>query len=528
MLKKTGLITLILLLTLPILSASTHAQDNGTFSLTIMHTNDTHAAHDPDREGNGGVAREATVVRQIRAEASHSLLLDGGDRFTGSLYHSYYQGIDSARVMVELGFDAMVLGSYEFTHGAQTLADFIEALDFPVVVANVDFSGSSALAGKMQPYTIVEFDSEPVGIIGITRADARVRPIPELEFSDNYVEITQNAIDDLTSQGVNKIILISHLGYFDDLEIATQLTGIDIIVGGDSNTLLSNTHPDAEGPYPAIINSASSDPVAVVQAAQQNRFLGRLDAVFNTEGILVEWSGDAIELTADIEPDPDMEALITELSEPLEIFRAEVIGETQVRLDGSDDDYEICRFEECTMGNLITDAMRESTSAQIAFQNGGGIRASIEIGVITVDHVLQVLPFNNTYVIFELSGIDIIAALENGVSRTEQLEGNGRFLQVSGLRYSWDGSQNIGRRIVSVEVMNEDGSFEPLDPDDIYTVATNDFLYAGADDYTMFSRNSENGYDYGLPLDGLVRDYIAANSPIFMQTEGRITRLDRP
>ncbi|MFN8375352.1 MAG: 5'-nucleotidase C-terminal domain-containing protein [Anaerolineae bacterium] len=519
MIKRLILWTLLLVF----FTASTvQAQDS--FALTIMHTNDTHAHHEPDADGNGGVAEQATVVREIRAEVANALLLDGGDRFTGSIFHTFYRGQDNAQIMNLLGYDAMVTGSYEYTHGAQVLADFVAAIDFPLVVANVDFSGSPELAGKIPPYVILERGGQQIGIFGITRADERVRPVPGVVFSDDYVGIAQATIDEMLAQGVNKIILLSHLGYFDDLEIATRLSGLDVIVGSDTNTLLSNTLPDAEGPYPAVTQNADGDPALVVQAYDFNLVLGRLDVEFDASGVLTTWSGDAIPLTVDITPDPDMAELVAQLREPIGDFLTQTVGETTALIDGT---REVCRFEECTMGNLLADAMREYTGVQIAFQNGGGIRASIESGEISVQEVLDVLPFSNTVATFELSGLDIVAALENGVSRVDATDGTGRFLQVSGLRYSWDGSRPAGQRITNVEVMDAEGNYDVLDPDEVYTIATNDYLYAGGDDYLMFAENSSGGEDFGVTADEVVREYISSHTPLTLSVEGRITRVDR-
>lgn len=519
-------VAVVLLIGLVLLGAVAAQAQDDDFQITIMHTNDAHAHHVPDNDDLGGVARQATVVKQIRAEVDHSLLVDAGDRFTGSVFHSFYQGWDSAQVMDQLEYDAMVLGSYEFTHGVDLLANFIDVLDFPVVVANVDFSAVRELAGEAQPYVVVNFEGAQVGIIGVTQGDSRLRPIPEIVFYTNYAEIVQDAVDELTAQGINKIILLSHLGYFNDLDLATQLSGIDVIVGADSNTLLtSSANPDADGPYPTVIESADGEPVLVVQAWMYNRVLGRLDVVFDSLGVATEWSGDSIFLTAEIEDDPDMQVLVDRLSAQLPIFLDEIVGETETYLQG---EREVCRHEECNLGNLITDAMRSVTDAQIAFHNGGGIRASIEAGEINVGQVLQVLPLHNTFVVFELSGADIIAALENSVSHVEATEGTGRFLQVSGLRFTWDGANPQGQRIVSVEVEGANGDYEILDPDDEYTVVTNDYLFAGGDDYTMFAENSRNDYDFGRTLDEIVRLYIRQNSPIAMaESEGRIKRLDR-
>jgi 5'-nucleotidase / UDP-sugar diphosphatase len=465
-----------------------HAQE--TYALTVMHTNDTHAQHEPDGDGNGGVALQAAVVEQIRAEVANAVLLDAGDRFTGSIFHTFYRGADNAQIMNALGYDAMLTGSYEYTHGAETLANFVDALEFPVVVANVDFSASPELEGRIPPYVILDVGGQQIGVLGVTRADARVRPIPSIVFSNDYVAVVQSAIDDLNAQGVNKIILLSHLGYFDDLDIATELSGVDIIVGSDSNTLLSNTLADAEGPYPAVTESATGEAVLVVQAFQRNQVLGRLDAEFDADGVLVSWGGDAVALTVDITPDPDMAELVAQLREPLGDFLSQTVGETTVFLEGA---REVCRFEECNLGSLIADAMRSYTGAQIALHNGGGIRASISAGDISAGSVFDVLPFSNTVVTFELSGIDIVAALENGVSRIDSTEGTGRFLQVSGLRFAYDGSRAAGQRVTNVEVMDEDGDFD----------------------------------DFGDTLDQVVREYIAANSPLSLAVEGRITRVDR-
>lgn len=145
---------------------------------------------------------------------------------------------------------------------------------------------------------------------------------------------------------------------------------------------------------------------------------------------------------------------------------------------------------------------------------------------VTLGDVLTVLPFGNLVATVDLTGADVIAALENGVSQVEN--GAGRFPQVSGIRYSWDGSKEAGQRIVSVEVMGEDGSYSAIDPEAVYTVATNDFMRRGGDGYSTFVDNAISFYDFGSPLDVVLADYIKANSPISPTVEGRITRIDTP
>lgn len=464
MLRKVGLLASVLLLALFLIPLAV-AQEEETFALTIMHTNDEHAAHEPDRSGDGGAARQATVVEQIRAEVENSLLLDGGDRFTGTLFHVQYRGQDNAMIMNALGYDAMTLGNHEFDDGSDVLAAFITALDFPVVTANVDFSQSEELAGLVEPWVILETGAEPIGIIGLVTPETEIisKPTPELVFEHDLVGVTQDVVDELTTMGINKIILLTHIGYNADLEVGQAVSGVDIIVGGHTNTFLSNTYQGAIGEYPTVLTSAGGEPLLVVQASTRTKYLGRLDVEFDANGVLTDWSGDAILLSRYITPDPEISDMIAGLAEPIEELRATPIGETGVFLVG---DRAVCRFAECNLGNLITDAMIAETGAQIALQNGGGIRANIPdtdtpediaLGApmpVTLGEVLTVLPFGNLVSTFELSGADVWAALEHGVSRAEnpENEGTGRFPQVAGLRYSWDAAQEVGSRLVSVEV----------------------------------------------------------------------------
>ena len=165
--------------------------------------------------------------------------------------------------------------------------------------------------------------------------------------------------------------------------------------------------------------------------------------------------------------------------------------------------------------------MRAETGAQVAIENGGGIRASIKQGDVTLGDVLNVLPFGNLVSTLSLSGQDLQAALENGVSRIEG--GEGRFPQVSGLRYKMDITQPAGSRIVSVEVLDATGQYQALDPQKVYTVATNDFVSEGGDGYSILPKNGTNIYNYGRPLDEVLSDYLKAHNPVTLDVEGRIT-----
>ena len=539
---RLGIIVAILLVfgSLPV-----SAQDDTGFTLTVLHTNDTHShieqfdsfsgscSEEEAAAGEcfGGIARRATMLAELRGTATNPITVDAGDQFQGSLYYTEYRGQEAADYMPMLGYQAMAVGNHEFDDGPANLAKFIDAVGLPVLSANIDASADPDLAGKIAASTVLDVDGEQVGIIGLTTDTTPTSSSPgdTVSFGE-YVASLEPVIADLEAQGINKIILLSHIGYADDQALAAAIDGIDVIVGGHSHTLLSNTAEEAEGPYPTVVNAPDGSPVLIVQDGAYGKYLGNLEVTFDAGGVATSWQGDPVLLDASVAEDPDVLTMVAKMAQPLETLRTTVIGQSAALLDGS---RESCRFGECTMGNIVTDAMLWATQndgTQIAVENGGGLRASIEAGDVTMGNVLEVLPFGNTMATFGLKGSDLLLALENGVGRAENPanEGTGRFPQVAGLRFSWDGSKPEGERIVSAEVRGADGSYSPVDPDAVYQLVTNDFNRRGGDDYTVFADAAINPYDFGSPLDQALADYITAHSPVDVQLEGRITRVDSP
>ena len=521
------------------------AQEVGDFTLTILHTNDTHS-HIEEYDGStttcpaeseaaglciGGVARRATLLADLRASApdGNAILIDAGDSFNGTLYFSVYKGEESARFMNLLGYQAMAVGNHEFDNGPAHLADFLDHVEFPVLSANIDTSAEPLLDGRLAPYTVIDVNGEPVGVIGLTTIDVPISssPGPTLKFND-YLSSLAPVLADLDGQGIDKIVLLSHVGYGDDLRLAAQVDGIDVIVGGHSHTLLSSTDPAAAGPYPTVVESPSGDPVLVVQAEAYGKYLGQLVLTFDGDGDILSWEGAPVLVDASVARDPAIQAIVDEMAVAVNAMRDETIGSTVNLLQG---DRSVCRYAECTMGNLVADGMRwatQNSDVQVALINGGGLRTSIPAGDISTGSVLEVLPFSNNIATLKLTGADLLAALENGVSRAESPDnaGTGRFPQVSGLRFSWDATKPVGERIVSAEVQNDDGSYSPLVPAAVYHVATLTFLRQGGDDYAIFADKAIDPYDFGPSLTETIADYISQHSPLDLAPEGRITRVD--
>ncbi|MGB0800081.1 MAG: bifunctional metallophosphatase/5'-nucleotidase, partial [Planktomarina sp.] len=275
-------------------------------------------------------------------------------------------------------------------------------------------------------------------------------------FSDPSAAV-QGEVDKLSAMGVNKIVVLSHSGYGVDQQVAANTTGVDVIVGGHTNTLLSNTNDRAEGPYPTMVGDT-----AIVSAYAYGKFLGELNVTFDDAGNVVSAVGEPLVIDGTVNEDAATVARIAEAAVPLEEIRTKVVAEAGASIEG---DRSVCRVQECEMGNLVADAMLARVADQgvtISIANSGGLRASIDTGPVTMGEVYTVLPFQNTLSTFQASGQMIIDALENGVSQVEEVKG--RFPQVAGLKFTWDASVAAGEgRIQEVMVM-EGGEFVAIDP----------------------------------------------------------------
>lgn len=539
------------------------------WTLHLLHINDVHSHLDD-------LAKVATLAEEIRAQAPEVLFLHAGDQFLGTLYFTVHKGLADAEVLNALGITAMALGNHEFDEGPEGLARFADNVHFPLLSANCVTTEEPLLAGKISPYTVVTVAGERVGIIGVTTPDTAwaSNPGPNVTFTDPVAAV-RAAVSELSAQGVTKIVVLSHLGWDKDLELAQSVAGLDIIVGGHSHTLpeqyptvverrLLNVNKatqeelealpgigptiaqriiewrETKGPFQSVddllqvsgigparlaairdLITVSDEPVRtlVVQAGEYAQHVGRLAVAFDAAGNVVSWDGELIP-TGDFAPHPAVEEKLAAFREAIEEAKGRVVGETTVYLEG---ERAKVRSEETNLGNLVADAMlwkAQAAGAQIAIWNGGGIRASLPAGPVTFGDCMQILPFGNYLVVLEVTGEQIWQALENGVSLVEELKG--RFPHVAGLRFVWDPTQPPGSRIVSVEVFAE-GEWKPLDRSAVYRLVTSNFLAGGGDGYTMFTE-ALNSWNLGFVDYEVLAEYIAAHSPVAPQVEGRIVR----
>ncbi len=506
--------------------ALTAGAASADYTLHIVHINDLHSRIEPinrfdstcsaeDNEAGecfGGIARVETMIEQLREELSgeNIVVLDAGDQYQGSLFYTTYKGDVAIEMMNLIGFDAMAVGNHEFDDGNEGLLKLTEGVEFPVLSGNLDLSQSDSLQDEVEDHTILEIGGERIGIVSALATDTVETSSPgdEVIFQDEIDALAAD-VQSLEEQGVTKIIALTHVGVTKDMEIAEAVEGVDLVVGGHSHTLFSNTEEGAMA-YPTMVGDTP-----VVQAYAYSKYVGHLTVTFDDEGNVTEATGDTILLDASVAEDEAIVARISELSDPIEEMKTRIVAETAEPIEGA---REVCRAMECPMGNLVADAMLDRLADQgvvAAIQNGGGLRASIDAGEVTMGEVLTVLPFQNTLATFEVTGEAILAALENGVGQVE--EGAGRFPQVAGMTFTADLSQPAGSRISDVTIAGE-----ALDPAASYLMATNNYMRNGGDGYSMFE-TSANAYDFGPDLADVTAEYLAENSPYTPYTDGRIT-----
>lgn len=514
------------------------------FNLSIMHVNDIHANTDK-------APKLVTAVKEVRTVKPDALLLNAGDVFSGTLYFNEFLGQADLEFMNLMKVDAMTFGNHEFDLGSspeghKALVDFIKAAKFPFVSANVDFSQDELFTGlfntkvsstseKGNIYTgiVKEIKGEKVGIFGLTTAEtADIASPGKITFS-NYIEDAKKMVAEFEAMGVNKIVALTHIGYDDnaamdnDLELASNVDGIDVIVGGHSHTQLDK---------PVVIdkdkNGKAKDKTIIVQAYQYSDYLGTLDVEFDKKGVVVKHDGKLIKTTDKVE-DAEAAELLKKYSSKVKEIEEEEIGVTLLNAletprDSGDPSKPSVRKNETILGNLITDGMlakaqQYKEDVVMAFQNGGGIRETIPAGSITVGQVIKVLPFGNTLATMDLTGLELKAAFE--ISFKDYPKESGGFLHVSGAKVKFDSSKPAGQRVVSIAYKNEDNTYTEIQASETYTVATNAFTAKGGDGYDVLKKAYEEGRvtDLGLSdWENLREHLVSVKDSIPSEIEGRI------
>jgi 5'-nucleotidase/UDP-sugar diphosphatase len=531
--------------------------------LNIAHINDHHsqldafAATELTLDGVatqvelGGLARQTALFKSV-AGAKNLLKIHAGDAVTGSLYYTFFKGAVDAQMMNTVCFDAFTPGNHEFDDGDGVLKGFLDELakgtcKTSVVSSNVVPATGSPLAPTggtpyLKPYVIKEVDGIKVGMIGITIAGKTVnssRPLATTTFNDE-VTSAQKAIDELKAQGIRHIVAITHQGYDADKALASRLTDVDVIIGGDSHTLLGDFKAvgitTSSGAYPTVITNKSGETVCIGQAWEYSKAFGLMNVQFNESGAVKSCGGKAMLLIGDqfkrkdaagawqtvsdtvrttllanlaanqplvkvVTPDAAAVTTLQTYADQVNAEKAKPIGTATealclVRMPGESTNRS-AGTAGCESANTLargSDAAQAvaeaflfaSKRAQFALQNAGGVRVPVAAGSLNMNTAFTLLPFTNVLVEMEVTGKEVVGALEDGVANYLDLaQSNGSHPYAAGLRWDLDMSKAKGQRFTNVQVRDRvTGVWAALDLTKTYVLVTNDFMAAGKDGYT--------------------------------------------
>ncbi|XP_030758221.1 apyrase-like [Sitophilus oryzae] len=519
------------------------------FELSVVHFNDFHARYEQIGSVSGvcydtptcvgGFARLTTQIQEILAAKPDSILLNGGDNFQGTLYYSLGKWNITQQFLNKLPFDAIVLGNHEFDNGLDGVVPFITHSKAPVVCTNIDDSLEPSIQGTYTKSTVVERNGKKIGIIGVIYSKTNeISTTGKLKFLPESSTVNEEAERLVREEGVFTNIVLSHVGYDIDKEIAANASEkIGLIVGGHSHTFLYSGDdpqgPDApEGPYPTIIKSKNNKDVLIVQAFAYTKYLGNITVFYDDNGEVVNYEGSPIYLSNDIPQDENITKELAPWKELVDSQGSVVLGSTHVTLSKTG-----CYFSECSLGNFVTDAyifayvdtvQNEAwTGAAIGITNAGGLRDTIGIGDVTYNDLLLAQPFGNTVDFGQIKGKYIKEVLEQGTKEynNQRVLSDLKLLHVSGAQVVYNLTRPFGERVQSIKVRCQKclvPEYEDLDLEETYNVAVNSYVAGGGDGYTAVSENIENLAIGQVDVEVFMK-YLQSKSPVFQEVDGRIT-----
>ena len=523
-------------------AAEETAQDlNG--DIVILHTNDVHGAI-------AGYAKVAALKDAYEARGAYVLLMDAGDFIQGDPTVSTSEGATAVELMNLAGYDVVSLGNHEFDYGYQNLKDLEADADFAIVDANVLYNGRVAFEDNL---VFTAPDGTKIGVFGLdtpetaTKAHpAKIQGVTFLAGEDLY-DCAQEQVDALTAEGCNYVICLGHLGIDDEsagnrsIDLLENVDGIDLFIDGHSHS----TQDDITAALTAA-SQAGGNEISVDSSMVNGTVLTSTGTKLESVGVVTidgetgRIDASTVSAASLTDEDADVAARAAAIQKEIDDEYGTVFAKTEVALNGEREPGN--RTEETNLGDLITDALvwgaeREGTEVDAAVTNGGGIRASIAAGDITKKDINTVLPFGNTLSIVQVTGAELLEALEASTYCTPTSIGG--FPQVSGIEFTVDttkaydqgelypGSTYYGPKSIQRVTIETVGG-EPFDANATYTIATNDFMAAGGDTYYAFAAASVN-YDLGIAMDEVVMDYITdelkgtVTAEAYGEPAGRIT-----
>lgn len=480
--------------------------------IVIMYNNDVHGrVEDDSYAGSIGFPKIKMLIDEIRANYDNTFLVSAGDMFHGTTFATLELGESFLEVMNAVGYDLMVAGNHDFDYGQDQLLVLEGLADFPIISSNIQYAADDT--DFLDTSFIQMFGDVKVGFFGLTTPDTTYMTHPDNVIGLNFLDpITQAQamVDELEEAEVDLIVCLSHIG----LDSASTITSEDIVAAVDGIDLIIDGHSHTYLPYGYMVNDT-----LIVSTGEYNKNFGVLKLTVE-DGEIIAYNNRLINfdevVALDYGDDATVQALIDSIKADQDVILNVVVGQTAVELDGLRDNV---RTGETNLGNIITDSMIDVTGADIAITNGGGIRASIAAGEVTRGDIITVLPFGNIIVTLELTGQNIVDALEYGTSSYP--DASGKFPHVSGITFTINMNNAAGSRVENVMVGGV-----AIDLGATYTVATNDFMAAGGDGYTMFLLGTKVGEFMGL--HEALESMFTVGVDIVIPTDPRITVIEVP
>ena len=460
--KKTAILSLIT--TLLLAQTSFADEQKNTYKLHLLHTNDLHSHFIPFKaDGStcsyencrGGFDRIKSFIDSEREKNKDLVLLDAGDRFSGTVFYTLRKGKDMAPLMNQMNYDALNLGNHDFDGGLSELEKFVTQINAPILSSNVIFPENHSLNKTIIPAIVLHKNKKQIGIISALSLDTKKESAKadDIELK-NPIDTIKPMVEKLKSQGVNIIILLNHIGIEEDIKLAKELSDIDIIVSAHSHTLLSNdpTEKEAKGAYPIIIKNKDDKNVLIVSAGIGGHHIGKLIADFDENGEIVSFEGNTIPIDNKIKPNPELNKMISDIQKELDKELNHKLFSTDEKIPLTRDGLfcsESCYIGEVLTDSLLTAAKKINKDTDFAFLNAGGIRAGLPKGDITFKHIAQSYPFDSKAVIVTMKGSEIISYLNYGLTHYVPNDRTNPFIQTAGMGYLFSANE---KRIIKTDI----------------------------------------------------------------------------
>jgi 5'-nucleotidase/UDP-sugar diphosphatase len=482
------------------------AQPVAATKITFVLFNDFYIMNEqvlPDGKARGGFARLAAVVKDERTKNKNVVVAHGGDTLSPSLMSGFDRGKHIVALTNLIAPDIFVSGNHEFDFGRDTFLERMHEAKFPLYGANLRLANGNPVPGHIDR-KIFDFDGVKLGLTGIAyEKSARLSSPEDLQFLP-CVDTTKEQADLLRKEGADFVCAVLHCDRGDAF-LLQFAQAAELLLTGHTHDLF--VQYDGQ--------------VSIVESGYDAFYVTCIDVELSVslrdgKRVTTWWPKFRVIDTADVKPDPEVAAAVARYQEDFSRETEVVIAKTEVELDSRN---ATIRTREAAIGNLFADAMRISMKADAAVINGGGIRSGkvyLPGSVIRLKDILAELPFNNRVVVVEITGADLLLAMENGLAQVPVPAG--RFPQVSGMKIVFDPKLPIRKRVLSLEVAGK-----PVEPNRVYRVAILDFLARGGDDYITFRQAKRVTPDADAPLlANEVIAYLKSLGVVKTVAEGRI------